>query len=269
MSDHEIDPRKENLRLARRVSRLEATLEHLEQIRDANAGVLDTLMADLERERARSDSLLLNVLPQPILDRLKSGETEIADRHNAVTVVFSDLVDFTQISASSSPGTVVRGLNRIFSAFDAHCAAFGVEKIKTIGDAYLAAAGLQEGGPDPVAAGADLALAMRETVREIGTPWRIRISGLHTGPVVAGVIGTRKFVYDIWGDTVNMASRLETSCPPDGIQVSEAVAAALGEAFQLEARAPVDLKGKGTNSTFLLIDRGVQPSPTRGGPTLP
>jgi class 3 adenylate cyclase len=246
--------RKESAQMARRVNRLETTLQQVEQIRDTNARLLDRLMRELEVERRRSHDLLLNVLPQPIIDRLNAGEKLIADRHDDVAVVFSDFVGFTEISARLPAATLVSELNAIFSRFDASCEALGVEKIKTIGDAYLAAAGLAGGSGDHVAAAADLALAMRDAVRVAGDVWRVRI-GLHRGPVMAGVIGTRKFVYDLWGDAVNMASRLETTAPPDGIQVSEAAAAALGDGFELEPRGPVELKGKGATRTYLLLGR--------------
>lgn len=145
-------------------------------------------------------------------------------------------------------------LNGLFSAFDAACTELGVEKIKTIGDAYLAAAGLPGTASEHVRAAAELTLAIRSAVEAAGAPWQIRI-GLHSGPVTAGVIGTTKFVYDLWGDAVNVASRLETTAPPGRIQVSEAVAMALGNTFELESRGEVDLKGKGPTKTFFLIGR--------------
>ena len=147
---------------------------------------------------------------------------------------------------------MVSALNAMFSAFDAACAALGVEKIKTIGDAYMAAAGLPGTRGDHVAAAADLALAMRAAVATAGDPWQVRI-GIHRGPVVAGVIGTSKFVYDLWGDAVNVASRLETTAPPGRIQVSEAVATALGDAFELEPRGADRAQGQG-------LDRGLLPA---------
>jgi len=206
--------RKDHARLAKRVGRLETVLQNVEQIRDTNARLLDRLMGDLEAERAKSQRLLLNVLPQPIIDRLNAGERLIADRYDDVAVVFGDFVRFTEISASLPASAVVSSLNDLFSAFDAACAEFGVEKIKTIGDAYMAAAGLPGTSTDHVRAAADLTLAMRSAVEAAGPPWQIRI-GLHSGPLVAGVIGTSKFVYDLWGDAVNVASRLETTAPPD------------------------------------------------------
>jgi adenylate cyclase len=254
--------RKESVRLARRVGQLETTLREVELARDANTTLLDRLMAELEVERARSRELLLNILPQSIIDRLNGGERVIADRFDDVAVVFSDFVGFTEISARLPVTAVVSSLNEMFSGFDAACAAFGVEKIKTIGDAYLAAAGLPRPGPglDPrptsghIHGAADLALTMLSVVEAAGPPWRIRI-GIHSGPVVAGVIGTNKFVYDLWGDAVNVASRLEASSEPGRIQVSASVAAATSEQFLLEARGRIDLKGKGSTETFFLLGR--------------
>ena len=246
--------RKENARLARRVSQLESTLQQIEAIRDTNARLLDRMRGELEVERTRSHNLLLNVLPQPIIDRLNEGQQLIADRYDDVAIVFSDFVGFTEISGRLPVADLVTSLNALFSTFDAACAALGVEKIKTIGDAYLAAAGLPGTSDRPVEAAADLALAMRSAVEAAGPPWQVRI-GLHRGPVVAGVIGTTKFVYDLWGDAVNVASRLETTAPPGRIQVSAPVAAALGDAYELEPRGTIELKGKGPTEAYELIAR--------------
>jgi class 3 adenylate cyclase len=254
--------RKESVRLARRVGQLETTLREVELARDANTRLLDRIMAELDVERGRSRELLLNILPQSIIDRLNGGERLIADRFDDVAVVFSDFVGFTEISARLPVATVVSSLNEMFSGFDAACAALGVEKIKTIGDAYLAAAGLPRSAPESdsgstashIHAAADLALAMLSVVKAAGPPWRIRI-GIHNGPVVAGVIGTNKFVYDLWGDAVNVASRLEASSEPGRIQVSASIAAATTAAFVVEPRGQVNLKGKGSTETFFLCDR--------------
>ena len=254
--------RKEAARLARRVGQLETTLREVELARDANTGLLDRVMAELEVERARSRDLLLNILPQAIIDRLNGGERLIADRFDDVAVLFSDFVGFTEISARLPVTTVVSSLNEMFSGFDAACAALGVEKIKTIGDAYLAAAGLPRPGPGldsgstsgHINAAAHLALTMLSVVEAAGPPWRIRI-GIHNGPVVAGVIGTSKFVYDLWGDAFNVASRLEASSEPGRIQVSASVAATTSAQFLLEPRGRIDLKGKGSTETFFLLDR--------------
>jgi len=246
--------RKDRARLAKRVGRLEEVLRNVEQIRDTNARLLDRLMADLESERERSHRLLLNVLPQPIIDRLNAGERVIADGYDDVAVVFGDIVGFTELASSLPPEQIVTSLNTLFSAFDAACAEHGVEKIKTIGDAYMAAAGLPGTADDHVRAAAELTLAMRDAVAAAGDPWRIRI-GLDAGPVVAGVIGTSKFFYDLWGDAVNVASRLESTAPAGHIQVTEQVAAALGDAFELVPRGEIDLKGKGPTKTFFLVGR--------------
>jgi class 3 adenylate cyclase len=219
-------------------------------------------MAELEVERARSRDLLLNILPQSIIDRLNGGERLIADRFDDIAVVFSDFVGFTEISARLPVATVVSSLNEMFSGFDSACAALGVEKIKTIGDAYLAAAGLPRSDSESdsgstaghIHAAADLALTMLSVVDAAGPPWRIRV-GIHNGPVVAGVIGTNKFVYDLWGDAVNVASRLEASSEPGRIQVSASIAAATTAAFVVEPRGQVNLKGKGSTETFFLCDR--------------
>ena len=244
--------RKDNVRMARRISQLEGTLEAVEQIRDTNARLLDRLMVELEAERARSHGLLLNVLPQPIVDRLNAGEQLIADRYDDIAVVFSDFVGFTGITERLPVAGLVSSLNALFSAFDASCQALGVEKIKTIGDAYMAAAGLPGGRSDHVRAAAELTLAMRAAVTDAGDPWQVRI-GLHSGPVVAGVIGTTKFVYDLWGDAVNVASRLESTAPTGGIQVSGPVAAILADGFDLAPRGAVELKRKGPMETYLLV----------------
>jgi class 3 adenylate cyclase len=258
-------------RLARRVDQLEDILSSAEAMRDTNARLLDRVMQDLDRERARSQDLLRNILPEPIIERLNAGERLIADRYDDVTVLFSDFVGFTRISADMPVAEVVASLNAMFSAFDAACARLGVEKIKTIGDAYMAAAGLPGTSERPVAACAELALAMLDAVAEAGPPWQIRI-GIHRGPVIAGVIGASKYVYDLWGDAVNTASRLETTATAGSIQVSEPVATSLMAAgtqmdfqvFVLEERGDIELKGKGMTRTYRLTRASVQAA-TKGG----
>jgi class 3 adenylate cyclase len=246
------DPAREVMRLARRVRRLEETLAQVESIRDTNGRLLDRLMTDLDAERRRSRELLLNVLPEPIVARLDAGETLIADAHQHVAVVFSDLVGFTQIAARLAPRELVAELNDLVLRFDAAATRHGVEKIKTMGDSYLAVAGLAESPTEPAVAAVSLALEMRDAVAAAGDRWHIRI-GVHAGPVVAGVIGTRKFAYDVWGDTVNVASRLESTAPTDQVQVSDVVAQALPKRFQLESRGDLDLKGKGKTRTWLVL----------------
>ncbi len=215
----------------------------------------------LEDEKEKFERLLLNILPQQIIGRLNDGETIIADRHDNVSVLFSDLVGFTEISAKLAPTELVTNLNALFSSFDAHAQDLGVEKIKTIGDAYMVAAGVPEPRADHAQAIAEMALRMIETVErsrpEQGAPFTARI-GIHSGPVVAGIIGTHRFVYDVWGDTVNLASRLEASSEANRIQVSEATAALLGDGFELEPRGRIAIKGKGRQTTYFL--NAIQPA---------
>ena len=212
-------------------------------------------LAVLQEEKRRSEALLRNILPGRIVGRLNDGETVIADRLEEVTILFCDLVGFTEAASRTAPGRLVEDLNRLFSAFDALTGALGVEKIKTIGDAYMAGAGLPEPRPDHAEAVAELALRMLEAVerlnREAGTAFQVRI-GMHTGPVVAGVIGTHKFTYDVWGDTVNVASRLEAHGLPGRVHVSDEVRRALGHRYEFEPRGAIGLRGRGRMETFFL-----------------
>jgi adenylate cyclase len=250
----EDDLTRENQRLARRVKRLESTLEQVEGIRDGNAQLLNRLMSELDAERARSRQLLLNVLPASIVARLDAGETHIADRHDEVAVLMADLVGFTAAASALSPAELVDDLNDLFTQFDEACARHGVEKIKTIGDAYMAVAGLDAAGSQPASAAADLGLEMLEIIAQAGHGWQMR-AGLHTGPIVAGIIGSRKFAFDVWGDTVNVASRLESTSIPGRVQVSQRVADVLADGFVLEPRGQVELKGKGSQSTWFVLGR--------------
>jgi guanylate cyclase len=210
----------------------------------------------LEAERERSERLLLNVLPEPIAKRLKERTGVIAEHHDAVTVLFADLVGFTEQSSVMAPAELVALLDRIFSAFDRLADAEGLEKIKTIGDAYMAAAGVPERRQDHLEAVARTALAMRDEIAGMaarsGQGWLAVRIGIDTGPAVAGVIGRRKFIYDLWGDTVNTASRMESHGLAGQIQVTDRVATALGPAFSLRARGTIEVKGKGPMATFLL-----------------
>jgi class 3 adenylate cyclase len=210
----------------------------------------------LQREEERSERLLLNVLPAPIATRLKQHEGVIADGFPDVTVLFADLVDFTRRSQQSRPQEVVQVLDELFSAFDQLTRRHGLEKIKTIGDAYMVAGGLPEPRPDHAQAVADLALAMQvELARRIdtgGRPLQARI-GIDTGPVVAGVIGSDKFSYDLWGDTVNTASRMESSGVAGCIQVTARTYQRLRDGYQLRRRGVVAVKGKGEMVTWFLV----------------
>lgn len=211
--------------------------------------------AHLAKEHARSESLLLNILPAPISARLKENGEAIADGFAEVTVLFADIVGFTELSQRLTPAELVEMLNRTFSAFDDLAEKHQIEKIKTIGDCYMVAAGLPERCEDHAERVAQMALGMREALerinREGGYSLRLRI-GIHTGPVVAGVIGKRKFIYDLWGDTVNTASRMESSGSPGEIQVTRETYEKLKSAYSLEARGIIQVKGKGEMETFLL-----------------
>ncbi len=250
------DLEKENLRLTRRLQRLEANVRRLEEFQDSNSTLASRLLTELEEERAKSERLLLNVLPQRIIDRLEAGESLIADGHDAVSVLFSDIVSFTETAARLTPAALIEEMNELFSGFDAICLRTGVEKIKTIGDAYLAVGGL-DGGTDHAAAVAETALQMVELVEARaghGADWRIRV-GIHLGPAVAGVIGTTKFAYDVWGDTVNVAARLEATSEPNRVHVSDTLAVMLEDRYVLTPRGTVELKGKGLVRTCFLIGR--------------
>ena len=188
----------------------------------------------METEKKKYKNLLHSILPQPIVKRLNHGETLIADRHDDVTVLFADIVGFTEMSAKLPPSQVVYYLNRVFSRFDAIAAELAVEKIKMIGDAYMVAAGVPDSREDHAEVIVEMAHRMLSQVEvmnlEVNCPMQIRI-GVHSGPVVAGIIGSHRFLYDVWGDTVNVASRLETTGAPGQIQVSETTAKPSGRPF--------------------------------------
>ena len=211
-----------------------------------------------EEAQARSERLLLNVLPAPVAARLKREEGVIADAHDAVTVLFADIVGFTPLADRLSASEVVALLDRVFARWDALAGTFGVEKIKTIGDAYMAAAGIPFPRDDHAEAIAEMALAMRPEAKrcaaETGLPLEVRI-GIDTGPVVAGVIGRAKFIYDLWGDTVNTASRMESHAPPGAIQVTERVQQRLAHRYAFAPRGRIDVKGKGSMTAYLLVAR--------------
>lgn len=220
--------------------------------------VLQYFVAARERAQAETDRLLHNILPVPIADRLRSGAQLIANEHPHVTVVFADIADFTPLARRADATELVTILDRVFSAFDELAARHGLEKIKTIGDAYMVVAGAPDPRPDHVRAAAEMALDMLREIercgRELGAPLTLRI-GMHTGRVVAGVIGRRKFAYDLWGDAVNVASRMESQGVAGQIQVSEAVAQALDGQYRFEERGTIDVKGIGEMRTLFLLGR--------------
>ena len=211
---------------------------------------------EAEAERAQSERLLLNVLPEQVASRLKSGEIDIADGHDHVSVLFADLVGFTEFSARSSPGEVVAMLDSIVKDFDRLATKHGLEKIKTIGDCYMVAAGIPEPREDHAAAAAAMAVDLLAAVTDFNqandAALQVRV-GLHCGPVVAGIIGEQKFAYDLWGDTVNTASRMESHGVPGEIQVTQDFLDQLPTgSYQTEARGEIPVKGKGSLQTFLL-----------------
>jgi class 3 adenylate cyclase len=219
---------------------------------------LEIAYQKLEAERQKTERLLLNILPQPIAERLKREQHTIADQFPSATVLFADVVGFTHLSSQISAAELVVLLNLLFSMFDEIAEKDGVEKIKTIGDAYMAAAGLPTPRSDHAEAIANLALDMQQAVArfniEQNQSFSIRI-GINTGPVVAGVIGLKRFIYDLWGDTVNIASRMESHGLAGCIQVTEATYECLKEQYLFEQRGVIEVKGKGLMTTYLLTGK--------------
>lgn len=211
--------------------------------------------AELRTEKERSEQLLLNILPAKIAERLKRAESP-TEHFEEVTILFADIVGFTSLSAQMEPMQLVAGLNQIFSAFDELTEKYGLEKIKTIGDAYMVVGGLPIASEDHARAIADMALEMQDYMKKIpnnlGSSLQIRI-GINTGPVIAGVIGIKKFIYDLWGDAVNVASRMESHGKPGYIQVTETTYSHLKDLYVLEPRGTISIKGRGEMITYWLI----------------
>jgi adenylate cyclase len=222
---------------------------------------LDKAHKLLQVEQEKSERLLLNVLPAPIAERLKQNPGVIADDLDEVTILFADVVGFTQLSQDVPPGKMVPWLNGVFSAFDVLAARHGLEKIRTIGDSYMAAAGAPTQRPGHAQAVAEMALDMLDQSRSVcapnGEPLRIRI-GINTGPVVGAVIGSDKFIYDVYGDAVNTASRMESHGVPGQIQVTGTTYELLHNEYTFEVRGTVPIKGKGDMLTYLLTGRKVK-----------
>lgn len=212
----------------------------------------------LKAEQQKSEKLLLNILPMPIADRLKREVGAIASRFDEATILFADIVDFTGLSMQMSPNELVCILNDIFSAFDCIAESLGLEKIKTIGDAYMVVGGLPTPRPDHAQATLEMAIKMLETIQEFkrrdGRPFQLRI-GINTGPVVAGVIGIKKFSYDLWGDAVNIASRMESHGVVNRIQISESTYQHVKHLYDFEDRGRIKIKGRGDMHTFILRGR--------------
>jgi class 3 adenylate cyclase len=213
----------------------------------------------LQTEQERSERLLLNILPGPVAERLKQENGTIADGFADVTVMFADIVNFTTIAEGMSPNQIFAMLNKVFSSFDALAEKHGLEKIKTIGDAYMVAGGLDDGDSRNYSESiADMALEMREILANDLTVNDQRVAirmGIGTGPVVAGVVGKKKFIYDLWGDTVNLASRITAESVPGMIQVDVITYRRLRNRFEFEAPQTVYLKGKGDTAIYRLLGR--------------
>ncbi len=213
---------------------------------------IQTTEASLQAEMAKSEFLLQNILPTQIIERLKTDPEVIAQGYSSVTILFADIVGFTEYASGRDPGVVVERLNEVFSRFDALTESHGLEKIKTIGDSYMVVGGLPSPRADHAQAVARLALDIVDAMEALdGTPDTIRI-GINSGPVVAGVIGKRKFAYDLWGDAVNIAARMESLGEPGRIVVSAATKAALDGAYHFTPRGTTHVKGKGAMDTFFL-----------------
>jgi adenylate cyclase len=227
-------------------------------LRVGNAVQVKRLHDQVVAEQAKSEQLLLSILPKPIAARMMQGETTIADSHPEITVLVADLVGFTTLSAHIDPEQLVYLMNEVFSAFDVLVERHGLEKIKTIGDAYMVAGGLTVPRPDHAEATAELALELQEEIERLNqqydTSIRLRI-GIATGPVVAGVIGRKKFAFDVWGEAVNFACRLESTGEPGKIHISEPTHERLKDKFQFEKNHNVDAKGHGAQPAYWLGQR--------------
>lgn len=212
----------------------------------------------LREEQEKSERLLLNIFPEPIAERLKQGQQNIADEFTEVTILFADIVGFTELSTRVPPDKLVIMLNDIFSRFDRLTETWGLEKIKTIGDAYMVVGGLPNRSAKHAEAVAEMALAMQQEMQLFASKYEETCSlriGIHTGPVIAGVIGVKKFVYDLWGDTVNVASRMESHGFPGCIQVTATTYDFLRERYHLEKRGQIAVKGRGEMVTYWLLGR--------------
>jgi adenylate cyclase len=234
-------------------ARINASLEK-KRLRDQEQAYL----AELQAERANSDRLLLNVLPKAVADRLKQGERTIVDSFREATVVFADLVGFTSFSAHMAPSRTVQLLNDLFSGFDKLAETYRLEKIKTIGDSYMVVGGIPTPEPDHAGRCAEMALDMLEVLKNFNQRQAVNLDlrvGLNSGPVVAGIIGTKKFSYDLWGDTVNVASRMESQGQPGMIQVSASTYALLADRFVFEDRGTIEVKNRGRMATYRLVRR--------------
>jgi adenylate cyclase len=229
-------------------------------------------LVELRSEQARAENLLLNILPRSIAERLKTDSHTIADQFSAASILFADVVDFTPLSDRLRPAEVVGILDHLFTHFDTLAERYRVEKIKTIGDCYMVAAGVPSPRPDHAQALAFMALDMLEAMRtnddvgHLGLELRV---GINSGPVIAGVIGRKRFLYDLWGDAVNTASRMESQGTPGRIQITRATYELLGDSFEYEPRGTIAVKGKGEMEVWHLLGRRTSPAPVSHAPARP
>lgn len=243
------------------IGRLRQTAKELEhRVRERTAQLQET-NEKLSLEQEKAERLLLNILPEPIAERLKEGHNHIADGFAEVTILFADIVGFTTLSEKISPKQLVNLLNEIFSAFDTLCGQQDLEKIKTIGDAYMVVGGIPKPRSDHAEAIAEMSLNMQQEVARFNAKHNAELSiriGINTGPVVAGVIGTKKFIYDLWGDAVNTASRMESHGLAGHIHVTESTYQRLQNTYLFEERGVIQVKGKGEMRTYFLMGRKVE-----------
>ena len=228
-----------------------------------------------DEEQARAESLLLNILPRSIAERLKAETRTIADQFSSASILFADVVDFTPLAERLPPAEVVGMLDDLFSHFDALAERYGLEKIKTIGDCYMVAAGVPSPRPDHASALALMALDMQAAMRSVDEVGHLGLElrvGINSGPVVAGVIGRKRFLYDLWGDAVNTASRMESHGTSGRIQITRATKELLEDEFVCEPRGTISVKGKGEIEAWYLVGRRVTRAPeetTTRGPVAP
>jgi len=250
--------RDEIARLAQAIDGMADSLGDALEAARVQTTAAESRAAELDQERARSEKLLQNMLPVLIADRLKRGESKIAETFPEVTVLFADIVGFTEMAAQLPPRQLVDMLSDVFGRFDELAERHRLEKIKTIGDCYMVVGGVPDRSPTHCQQVAEFALdalsAIAESAAVTGLDLRLRI-GAHTGTVVAGIVGRRKYSYDLWGDVVNVAARIQAVAAPNGIQVTEAVRVRLQDDYVFGEPVPVDLKGKGTVTSFSLLGR--------------
>ncbi len=242
------------------IGRLRETSRELERRVIERTAQLQEANEEIAMEKDKSERLLLNILPQPIAEQLKENSSHIANGFAEATILFADIVGFTQLSEQLSPTQLVSLLNDIFSEFDCLTEKYDLEKIKTIGDAYMVVGGIPESRNDHAEAIAQMALDMREKLADFNVKHGIEINiriGINTGPVVAGVIGTKKFIYDLWGDAVNTASRMESHSLAGRIQLTQSTYELLKDKYLFQERGRIPIKGKGEMMTYFLIDRKV------------